>query len=453
MESQALLGLGTKLLDIDEQRFRQVVGLLEHMGDHPDVQKTFSLIRPRLVELKPRRRPTMKRLFCEPFEDLFEPLDRSAPAPLKTIERDVVNGLWPLVEAQIGKERVKSFSGALRPVAEAPDGPDMALAFWTEAGEAVALIAGQFEAGRFAEDLKLRLTPDRVRAVGDIARILSIAGPVAELKAVLAPHPVVRLHQDHLAGVQEIGRKVAKSRPEALKIFILLAAARLADPSLLLGGLWNMELGQKSGDRAALFLELSGTVITQIEERSRVMKQAPRQSADRLAVADLAAGLVASLEATRSAMEQSRNSSFDQRLKAVRGSVHEMVRSQILEGATGDILEALEEMRDGTMNGAAPAQAAETRDQLLRAENHARALRKCATIADTLGLRGELKAVTQKTLGSLTDTARQLLGRGAGSAPPASGSRAGFTAVRMIELIAGPAEANQIMNDVLNGKP
>lgn len=431
MDPQAILGLGSKLLDIDEERFRQVVGLLEQIGDHPEVQKTFSLIRPRLAEVRPKRRPTFKRLFCEPFEDLFEVPTGNQPAPLNRIDRAVVNSLWPLVESIIGKDRLHGLGGAL---GDGAARTEPAAAFWAQSAAAVADILAQLELGRYVDELGLRANPERLRTVQDIARILPIAPAVDGMKAVLAPKPVQKLHKDHLDGVQAIGRTVARSRPESLKLFILLAAARLSDPSILLGGLWDMDFGQKASDRAALFLDLSGTVVARIEERTRGAAAASDGAPDRMAAADLAVDLMASLEATRSAMEHSRNKEFDQRLKVIRESVHEMVRTQVLDGADGEILTAVSTLATG---GGADT------GKMVQAENQARALRKCSTIADTLGLRGELKNVTQKATSSLTDTARQALVEGQGDA------RTGYTAIRMIELISGPAEANQIMDQIL----
>lgn len=430
-DPHALLSLGTKLLDIDEGRFRQVVDLLQQIGDLPEVQHTFSLIRPRLAEVRPKRRPTFKRLFCEPFEDLFQLPSGNQPAPLNKVDRGVVNSLWPLVEDQIGKDRLRGVAGAL---SDGASRVEPARAFWNMASAAVAGILEQAEAGRFADDLGLRLNPDRVRTIEDIAHILTIAQPVADLKAILSPKPIQKLHKDHLDGIQTIGRLVARSRPESLKLFILLAAARLSDPSILLGSLWDMDLGQKSSDRAALFLDLSGTVVAQIEERSRGGAATAGGMVDRLAAANLAVDLVASLEATRNAMEHSRNKDFDQRLKTIRESVHELVRTQVLDGAETEILSAVETLAPGADTA-----------RMVQAENQARALRKCSTIADTLGLRGELKSVTQQATASLTGTARQSLADGVGDA------RTGYTAIRMIELIAGPAEANQIMDDILRG--
>ncbi|MGY0834793.1 hypothetical protein [Azospirillum argentinense] len=430
-DPKALLSLGAKLLDIDEARFRQVVDLLQQIGDHPEVQHTFSLIRPRLAEVRPRRRPTFKRLFCEPFEDLFQLPGGNQPAPLNKLDRKVVNALWPLVEGQIGKERLR---GVARALGDAASRAEPASAFWSMASAAVAGILEQTETGRFADELGLRLNPDRLRTVEDIARILTIAQPAAELKAVLSPKPVQKLHKDHLDGIQAIGRQVARGRPEALKLFILLAAARLSDPSILLGNLWDMDLGQKSSDRAALFLDLCGTVVAQIEERSHGVASASGGTVDRMAAATLAVNLVASLEATRNAMEHSRNKDFDKRLKIIRNSVHELVRTQVLDGAETEILSAVETMTPGTNTA-----------RMVQAENQARALRKCSTIADTLGLRGALKSVTQQATASLTGTARQSLADGVGDV------RTGYTAIRMIELIAGPAEANQIMDDILRG--
>lgn len=434
MEMKDLVALGDKLLDIDEPKFRQIVDLLEQMNDHPDIQRTIAVIRPRLVELRLHRRPTLKRLFCDPFEDLFEALGKADPVPLSVIERSLMNSLWPLVEAEVGKEHVRAFRPALQ---DGPERKALTEAFWGECAAAVSKIAEGAVSGHFSEALDLRMNPNRIRALADIAIILSIAPEIMELKAALSPKPVPKLHGDHIEAIQTIGRRLSRARPESLKIFILLAASRLTDPSVLLSGLWDMDLGQKPADRAALFMQLSGTVVAQIEDRSRHWQDTP--ASDRMAVADLALDLVASLDATRTAMEHSRNKEFDQRLKQVRSSVHAMVKSQVLQDADAGIVAAV-----GALDNCAIG-ASEGRAQLAQAENHARALRKCATIADTLGLRGELREMTQKTTASLTEKAQQAL------AGPAGSTRTGYTAIRMIELIAGPAEANKIMDDIMSG--
>jgi len=435
--NESLLGLGDKLLEIDEGKFRQVVGLLEHMGDHPDVLRTFSMIRPRLAELRPKRRPTLKRLFCEPFEDLFDPVLPGEKTPVNTIERAVINHLWPLVEGQLGSEALAAFAAQQREATDAGNAAapaELAEAFWAAAAEAVRTVALLLETGRLTEAMDLRISPERMRAVQDIATALAIAPALADLKRALAPKPLAKLHQDHLDEVQAIGRRLAKADGHALKVFVLVAAARLADPSLLLGALWHMDFGQKPADRAALFAELSGSVVSHIEERARAMGEGKPGAADRLAVADLAAGLVASLDATRNAMEVSRRSEFDQRLKQVRGAVHEMVRTQLLAGAETDIL--------GTVETAVG------KDGVKQAENHARALRKCATIADSLGLRTELRQVTDKTVSALTGAAQQVLG--GSQQATAADPRAGYAAIRMIELISGPVEANRILGEILD---
>ncbi len=432
MEMRDLVALGDKLLDIDEAKFRQVVDLLEQMNEHPDIQRTIAVIRPRLVELRVHRRPTLKRLFCDPFEDLFEALGKADPVPLSVIERSLMNGLWPLVEAEIGKDRLRSFRPALQ---DGPQRKALTEAFWAECGAAVTRIAEAAVAGHYSDALELRMNPARMRALTDIATILSIAPEVAEMKAALSPKPVPKLHADHVEAIQAVGRRVTRSRPEALKIFVLIAASRLCDPTVLLSGLWDMDLGQKSADRAALFMALSGTVVAQMEDRSRAFRSASGSGTDRMAVADLALDLVASLDATRAAMEHSRNKDFDQRLKDVRNSVHAMVKTQVLQDADAGIVAAI-----GALDGGS-----EGRAQLAQAENQARALRKCATIADSLGLRGELREMTQKTTASLTEKAQQAL------AGPAGNARTGYTAIRMIELIAGPAEANKIMDGIMNG--
>lgn len=443
MAAEDLNILGQQLLYIDEQKFREVVSLLEHMGHNPEVQKTFSLIRPRLAEVKPRRRPTLKRVFCEPFEDLFEPPLPGDRTPVDAIERVVVNRLWPLVEAEMGATLVADLSARLKS-ADGPALETLSLELWTAGAAAVFAVTAAFEAGRLADELEIRLNTARVRQLQHVGNALAAAGEIVALKKALSPKPVARLHDDHLQAVQTIGKALARSRPEALRVLVLVAAARLADPAMLLGSLWNLDFGQKSSDRAALFAEVSGGVVAQIETRVRVLKNAAAQDEgkpDRLAAADLAVDLVNSLDATRGAMEVSRRNEFDKRLKDIRGAVHEMVRTQVLHEADGSIIAAMAPAAGGFPD----------RESLLRAENHARALRKCAVVADSLGLRTELRTVTDRTIGTLTTSARQALGS-AGTV--GAGTRAGYTAVRLIELIAGPTEANRVLTEILEkGRP
>lgn len=443
MGAEDLTILGQQLLYIDERKFREVVSLLEHMGHHPDVQKTFSLIRPRLAEVKPRRRPTLKRVFCEPFEDLFEPPMPGDRSPVDAIERVVVNRLWPLVEAEMGAERTGDLTARLKS-ADGPDLEQLSLELWAAGAEAVAAVTAQFEAGRLADELEIRLNHGRVRQLQHVGHALAAAGGIVALKKVLAPKPLARLHDDHLEAVQKIGKALARTRPEALRVLVLVAAARLSDPAMLLGSLWSLDFGQKPAERAALFAEVSGGVVAQIEDRVRTLRVAATHGdgkPDRLAAADLAVDLVTSLDATRGAMETSRRSEFDKRLKDIRGAVHEMVRTQVLQEADGSILAGM-----GSPDGGLP-----DRDTMLRAENHARALRKCAVVADSLGLRTELRAVTDRTLGTLATSAREALGS---AGKVGAGAKAGYTAVRLIELIAGPTEANRVLTEILDkGRP
>ncbi len=79
--------------------------------------------------------PTLKRLFCDPFEDLFEALGKADPVPLSVIERSLMNSLWPLVEAQVGKERMRAFRPALQ---NGPERKALTEAFWGECAAAVS---------------------------------------------------------------------------------------------------------------------------------------------------------------------------------------------------------------------------------------------------------------------------------------------------------------------------
>ena len=91
-----LPGLESRLFDIPEDKFIEVVRLLERVRDHPDVRQTFAAIRPRLVQVRPERRPTLKRVLCMPFEDVLESFG-GVDVPLGRIERRVIDPVWKLV--------------------------------------------------------------------------------------------------------------------------------------------------------------------------------------------------------------------------------------------------------------------------------------------------------------------------------------------------------------------
>lgn len=438
-EAASLLALGGTLLDIDEGRFRQVVGLLEHMADHPEVRKTFSLIRPRLAVVRPRRRPALKRLFCQPFEDLFVPFDPAAPKPPRVVERDLVNRLWPLVERHAGPERMAALNGRLQAGADDPVmRATVQQELWAIGAEATEHIARQAEIGRLMEELDARVNPGRVAAVTDIAHLMAIAPELHELQALLTPKPLPKLHPDHLEGIQRLGRRVVGERPPALTVFILAAAARLAEPAHMLPALSGMDFGLRGADRAGLFLAISDGIVASIEERAARMAADGAGPGNRLAVADLAVHLAAGLTATREALGAGARPAFEPRLQRVRAALHDLVRTQVLDGAGPSILAAL----------APPTETDPGRERLLEAENHARALRKCSAVADGLGMRTEVRAVTDSTVASLTDTACTAFAAGGGE--PMQAGPVGFQAIRMVELIAGPAEANRIMSGILN---
>lgn len=438
-DTASLLALGGTLMDIDEGRFRQVVGLLEHMADHPEVRKTFSLIRPRLAAVRPQRRPALKRLFCQPFEDLFPPFDAKAPKPPRVIERDLVNRLWPLIERHAGPDRMSALNARLQAAA----GDPVALAtirqeLWAIGAEATDHIARQAEIGRLMEELDARINPGRVAAVTDVAHLMAVAPELHELQELLAPKPLPKLHPEHLDGIQRLGRRVVRERPEALAAFVLAASARLSDPARLLPALPGLDFGLRGADRAGAFLALSDGIVASIEEQAARMAADGAGSGGRLAVADLAVHLAAGLDATRTALGTTPRPEFEPRLKRVRAALHDLIRTQVLEDAGPSILSAL----------TPPTETDRGRERLLGAEDHARALRKCSTVAEGLGMRTEVRTVTDSAVASLTDTARSAFAASGGE--PMKAGPAGFQAIRMVELIAGPAEANRIMSGILN---
>lgn len=434
--------IGDRLLTIDEDRFREVVDLMGQLGEHPEVVQAFSAIRPRLTIIRPRRVPTWKRLFCEPFEDLFA-------VETDRMDRSLINCLWPHVEAAIGSADLRAMTRALR---SEKDQKQTIRAFWLRAAEATGNIASHLAAGAKFADLGPHEHANRDAIIADIVISLLIAPQLADLKQVLSPKPVHRLHEDHLEGLQNLARRVNRAHADAMPLFLRLAAARLADPAMMLGSILAIDLPAITHSRDDMFHSLGETVVSQMEERAidlinRLEAASPKnQSAEnaastRLHVTEDAIGLIQHLESARHAMEVGRDLRFDRRLKSMRERMRVLVREQVLSGIGEDILAGSAASR-GTCT--TPAAKAEKFRQVLAAEENARALRKCAAVADQLGLRDEVAEMSNATTQRLVTTATRCL-RPEEGAPDHSG---GYAAIRMIELIVGSVEANRILEEI-----
>lgn len=423
--------LESKLLDIPEDKFVEVVRLLERLRDHPDVHRTFTAIRPRLAQLRPDRRPTLKRVLCMPFEDLLESAV-GADLPVGRIERRCIEPVWRLVAERLDRADVDRFEGQIR---EAPPGSRTAL---LNVGRRLWPLASGILRDALADDGFLRDDPELRRPMAEVAALLDVGPVVESLKDDLSPKPLPTLDAPHIAAVERAAQAAARQAPEAVQGLLLVAASRLATPAELLTVLHDLDLGKARRALPELFVRLSGLVVGNLEERSARLDGAGPSPEDAVTLAER---LIASVNTTSAVMDTRNEPAYRERLEAVTKAVGDLVNGSVLRTAPAGILAAVAVPPPG----AAPAV---DEDAQAAAEDHARALRRCVGLAGALGLQQPVDDTLKAMGGGLVRRARDLLdgyARMGGSADEAEAAEMNlFYALRLLEMVAGSAKAEPL---------
>ena len=450
-----LPGLESRLFDIPEDKFIEVVRLLERVRDHPDVRQTFAAIRPRLVQVRPERRPTLKRVLCMPFEDVLESFG-GVDVPLGRIERRVIDPVWKLVMEcgdtalidQLDRQVQETAPGNLNALR------NIGRRLWPMAAQAIRVVVEQ-DGARHALWRVLHGDEDLQRQVLDVAAFLEIGLTVETLKDALAPKPLPALGDEHAGAIEQAVQAVARQSTGLVYYLLLVAASRMANPADLLTVLNDLDFGKARREQPVIFAQLSGLVVTNLEERSARLdgngySAGPGGAAAAIAPEEaiaIAERLVASVNTTSAVMDFLAEPVYRERLEAVKAAVRTMVTGTVLDTAPGGILTAV----------AAPAEngrpAAVDEDAQAAAEDHARALRRCEGLADALGLHEPLKTAMASMEKGLMARAHALLAqypKAAGDPDDAETAEIGlFYALRLLELVAGPAKADQLRTAIM----
>jgi len=84
---------------LPDDKFVAALDVLAHAADEPEITRFIAEVRPRLRELRPARRPTLKRLLCLPIEDFFT---AAGPSDAPAIPRSAIAPCWQLLQRQEG---------------------------------------------------------------------------------------------------------------------------------------------------------------------------------------------------------------------------------------------------------------------------------------------------------------------------------------------------------------
>ncbi|WP_051340664.1 hypothetical protein [Azospirillum halopraeferens] len=439
----SLKGLRGRLLDIPDEKFVEIVHLLEQVGDRPEVRETFDHIRPRLARMRPERRLTLKRVFCDPFEDVLEAA-RLSDVPVGAIERAVIDPLWRVVEERGDRRHLDPLAEAVRRVPSGDHAGRHTLGcrlWWVAAAAIRAALAGADRDPRAF----LRGNEAHIRQARDIAEFLEIGHAITELKNCLPPKPIQSLSDEDLAAIEAAVKETARTDTGKPYYLLLVVASRLRKPADLLAALGDMDFGKARREKPVVFARLSGLVVTSLEDRSLHLEGIDESTLTPSDAVEFARMLVESLDSTCAVMDRVNETAYDRRLQSVRTAVKGMVETTVLAAAPAGIAAAVP---DPSRGGAIPGPPDDARQ--IRAEEHALALRTCESFAGALGLDHRV-AQTLESVSRDVETRAERMIAGLRDAEPLSGDDedngaelATFYAVRLLELVGGSSRADRL---------
>ena len=455
-----LAELEGKLFEIPEAKFVQLVQFLEKNlergGDTTPLRLLLSKMRPRIVQVRPPRRNTVKRQLCRPFEELLYNTKSLVPVEGR-IPRTAIDAVYNLYEEEGDKGQIAAIEQDLvvLPVDD-PRCDAIASKIWAQG--AVNLRSLMVRSARDSvskRDLIDKLKGEHIyKALSEIVEILEIADIVQSMRRQLPPRPIQTVSTGVIKIIGEHMDKATKFAPRKAETLLLVAMACLERPWEIMEALEKLALEQKKIVDPALSALAVRALVTGAEQQLETMRldldgNEFKPDSEFLArqVADLAKTMLGAKSAVQSSGQ---GKGLDRQLERARRSLRDMVHVNILNGADKSILANV--MAGGSFVTGAPGLGGWDQPpdeaKLKEAEQRAIALRLCVRYAEELGLGGEaeekLSALQEQLTGLTGGMIESLHGRYMSSKQRGSVEAHLFASVRLVELLAGPDVANDL---------
>jgi len=422
-----LSGLRGRVFDLPDAKILEIAHLLERVGDHPRVRETMGTMRPRLVHLRPPRRLNLRRIFCDPFEDLLDS-HSSFTLPIKRLDRSIIEPLWRIVEERMGDAALDP----LRPRAmNLSDGDldarhTLGCRLWSPAAKAMRAAADEIEADPKGTSARAAGTiPDTVVRLREIADFLDVGHQIAQVKALLSPKPA-EFGPEETGELARLIQDAARISPARVLNLLLVAGSRLRRPADMVAALGEMDFGAARREKPHVFAALSGLIVDSLETGGA---RSETHDLNPVRATELAERLLDGLTSARDLMDAVSERRYDHRLESVRASVRELVRTQVIDRVPGEILAGLPPASD---RPTAPDQA--TWEET---EEKAVALRRCRDLAPELDLVGMMSETLTSLRGTLGGRVAALTEAMVEREDEATESGIAF-GLRLMEILDGP---------------
>lgn len=456
LEGISLEDLEKKLFRLSEERFLELVQHSEALQRQTDDASMLDALRPRLVRERPPRAYTVRRLLCLPFEDLLADKGRSGEWGTR-IARESIMSLWEILKPGLDPELVKSLSTRLR---ELPRGntsklPSLghelfapahqALVAWLQSPAAQSSDHKQAEPG----------TASLLDTIKDVAALLALADPLLRLKRVLAPAPIAKLSTAHVEAIRNILDDLPELTSEEAILLFSVGAARMSKPTDILDILEKLLEDRSHKQSAALVTGMSRAAYGDLDEACAKLVDAvdgTQTQQDGLDVVDDAVKLAQDLLAIQRVTDRRRGVLPEGHLEQPVRTIAKVLMDVAIEDADKEIVDKLEKAFTGGGDQDSEGQLNEDGmdPHMIEVERRAMALRKCAKVAETLGIHKEVKQQRTKIVDAVEQSTRHMLNEvERGGVEPTERSAKEtqlFNAVRTLELVEGPGRAADLLN-------
>jgi hypothetical protein len=234
-----VLDLERPLEHISEEKFREVAKLLEEVHDQPGVQRILDHVRPRLVKLRPGRKPNLQRLFYLPLEDLL--IDQTVSPDNGMLPRHLAALVWTYVAATGDAETRKPLENALRrtPAGDREGHRKIAERVWPW----VSAVLTDLVSDPGCAKAMLGRDRDLLEELHEIWALLRAAEAIAALKQDLPPPPIRSLADEQMGLIRRTIAEAAKGDPDLTYVMVLIVMVRMARRADFLESIMGMTLG------------------------------------------------------------------------------------------------------------------------------------------------------------------------------------------------------------------
>ena len=431
------------LFDIPETEFLALVKSLEKRRRNPaqaDVAKAaLKMLYPRLLRDRPKRQPSLSRLFCVPFETLLVDARKGGKTNGK-IPRRCVEPIFALVLDAMSEDQRQAIEGEILAGGDPEEfaGPEL----WAISLETLKNVSdAAAKSGADRKKLAQRLGDDEVyETLQDIVVLLDLAPIIADLKAALGSPPVTIDSGKHIASVREAlkaSKEIGRQGQVYLTYFLVSV---MTSPGEIINLLASVSSADEAADEpptidrqvAAMADEV---VVGDMEHRLTSIQETLEEAPTATRLAQDVGKTLGHLNTASEAVSRSGGKGMGRRLERVKASFADLVERTVVNESP----ETRETMVRALDTGNDPLETPSTA-QLKDAEDRIVSLRLCQNYAADLGLREAVAKELSTIETRLRKRGSDILGN-SGTGDKEKATFAINTTVRMMELTVGSDKA------------